>query len=59
MVTSSKGTVIGASGLWTRTSTSWTTSCLRQTCAMRSASVSMRLTGSPWTTATTSSATMP
>src|SRR5690606_294960 len=58
-VTSSKGTVIGASGLWTHTSTSCTTSCFRQTWAMCSASVSMRLTGSPWTTATTSSATMP
>ncbi len=31
MVTSSKGTVIGASGLWTHTSTSWTPSCFRQT----------------------------
>ena len=46
-VTSSKGTVIGASGLWTLTSTSSTPSCFRQAWAMRSASVSMRLTGSP------------
>ena len=32
MVTSSKGTVIGASGLWTTTSTSWTASCFRHGC---------------------------
>src|SRR5262249_6482874 len=57
--TSSKGTLIGASGLCTVTWTFSTLGSARHASAIRWASVSMRSTGSPSTMPTTVLATMP
>src|SRR5690606_32494978 len=58
-VTSSNGTGIGASGLCTVTSTSSTPAYAKRMSAIRCASVSSSLTGSPATAPTTRSARSP
>src|SRR5690606_4172161 len=57
--TSVKGCGTGALGLWTVISTSLTVACSRHIVASRSASVSIRLTGSPSITATSLPASSP